>query len=372
MESVALTGRRRGGAPRILVTGALGYIGSMLMGELSARGYGAVGLDTGFYDNRTLFRDGNDRSKILIRDTRDAATGELAGFDTVIHLAELSNDPLCTFNDDHTLDINYRGSVALAHKAKAAGVRRFIYASSCSVYGAVGGTEAVTERHAPDPQTAYALCKVKVEREVGSLASYEFTPVFLRNATAFGASPSMRFDIVLNDLCGRAWTEKRIALTSDGTPWRPLVHVRDICGAIIAAMEADPAAVSGEAFNVGSDDQNYTIREIAEAVAAEFPGCRLTLGDNGSDNRSYRVSFAKIREWLPAFRCAWDVRQGARELHRTFERIAMDKETYEFPTFTRLRRLRELIESGQLDGTLRWRLPAALPARVEAPARRAV
>jgi nucleoside-diphosphate-sugar epimerase len=364
---MALMQDRRGGAPRVLVTGAAGYIGTIMMGELAARGYDAVGLDTGFYDAESLYHDSSDRPPLLMRDTRDIGVDDLKGYDIVVHLAELSNDPLCAFNSHHTYDINYRGTVSVASKAKAAGVRRFIYASSCSVYGAAGGDRLVTEEDEPNPQTAYARCKLMVEQAIGTLTAPDFTPVFLRNATAFGASPSMRFDIVLNDLCGRAWTEQRIVMTSDGTPWRPLVHVRDICGAMIAAMEADTKIVSGECFNVGSDDQNYRVSDIAEIVAAEFPGCGLVFGKNDSDNRSYRVSFAKIRERLPAFRCLWDAPRGAREIRQVCERIAMRKETFESPTFTRLRRIRDLIDSGQIDETLRWRSMKTPAARAEAP-----
>lgn len=367
MEGLALNEYTDREAPRILVTGAQGYIGSILMAELAFRGYGAVGLDAGFYDNEMLFHDGNDKSRQLIRDTRDLEVDELRGYDVVMHLAELSNDPLCTFNSDFTYDINYRGSSTLAAKAKAAGVRRFIYASSCSVYGASGGDKAVTEEQAPDPQTAYAKCKAMVEKDVRELASPDFTPVFMRNATAFGVSPSMRFDIVLNNLAGQAWADRRIGMTSDGSPWRPLVHIRDICGAMIAAMEADPYAVSGEAFNVGSEDQNYQVREIAETVATEFPDCDLSFGSNDSDNRSYRVSFDKIADHLPEFRCMWDVQRGARELRQVFEHIGMSRETFESPTFTRLRRIRYLIDSGQLDETLRWRAMKALPPRAHEP-----
>ncbi|MEX2455408.1 MAG: SDR family oxidoreductase [Rhodospirillaceae bacterium] len=361
-----MTGVPRPEDARILVTGSSGYIGTVLMGELAARGYSPDGLDAGFYDNETLYRDGNDSPPRLVRDTRDLQVADLAGYDVVMHLAELSNDPLCMFNGDFTYDINYRGSATLAGKARDAGVRRFVYASSCSIYGTAGGDAAVTEEYRPDPQTAYARCKFLVEQDVRALASPDFTPVFLRNATAFGASPSMRFDVVVNNLCGQAWSDRRIALTSDGSPWRPLVHVRDICGAMIAAMEADADRVRGEAFNVGSDDQNYRVREIAEAVAAEFPGCELTLGGSDSDNRSYRVSFAKIRERLPEFRCQWNLERGTAELRQVFERIAMSRETFESPTFTRLRRIRELIESGRLDDTLRWRSPD-LPQSTDVP-----
>lgn len=373
MESLALIGNDNAAAEaadarRVLVTGAAGYIGSVLMAALAARGYHAVGLDTGFFDNESLFHDDRDRPPLLARDMRDVQVADLRGFDAVIHLAELSNDPLCSFSSMLTFDINYRGSVSLAAKAKAAGVRRFIYSSSCSVYG-IAQDELIAEESPLNPQTIYARCKVMVENEVKAMASRDFTPVFLRNATAFGISPSMRFDIVLNNLAGQAWATRRLDLTSDGTPWRPLVHVQDICGAMIAALEADRETVSGESFNVGSDEQNYQVREIAETVAAEFPGCDLSFGENGADNRSYRVSFAKIRERLPEFSCRWDVRLGARELHQVFERIAMSEATFNSPTFTRLRRLRELLDSGQADETLRWRALRLSPAAMAAPPR---
>ncbi len=304
MEGMALISSRSNESVRILVTGALGYIGSVLVGELRRRGYDPIGLDTGFYDVESLFHDPGDHALILKRDVRDLDVSDLAGYYAIVHLAELSNDPLCTFNDDLTMDINHHGSVALAEKAKVAGVRRFIYASSCSIYGAGDGGRMVDETMDPVPLTAYARCKQLVERDVAAMANRNFAPVFLRNATAYGASPSMRFDIVLNNLCGLAWTERRIAMVSDGTPWRPLVHVRDICAAIACMLEAEPEAVSGERFNVGSDDQNYRIRDIADAVAREFAGCEVTFGRADRDNRSYRVSFAKIRNRFPNFFCA--------------------------------------------------------------------
>lgn len=359
MEGMALMDdgtQRNGGRKargRLLLTGASGYIGSVVGAMLIERGYTVDGLDSCFYEAGRLFHDGGDRPRILMRDTRDVTADELRGYDFAVHLAELSNDPLCEFDEESTIDINHHGSVTFAAKARAAGIKRFVYASSCSVYGA-GGDSTKTEESDPNPQTAYARCKMMVERDVRAMAGKDFVPVFLRNATAFGASPSMRFDIVLNNLAGLAWTTKRIAMTSDGTPWRPLVHVRDIGRAIICALEGDAKLVSGEVFNVGSDEQNYRVREIAEAVAAEFPGCDLSFGSNDADNRSYRVSFRKIHETFPDFACQWDARQGARELRQIFEQIAMTDSLFNAPVFTRLKRLRELKETRQLDASLRW------------------
>jgi nucleoside-diphosphate-sugar epimerase len=342
---------------RVLVTGANGYIGSVLAPLLDRNGYAVTGLDTGYYDSARLFHDRRDRPRVICRDVREVTPADLEGFDAIVHLAELSNDPLCEFDEAATIAINHGGSVALAKAAREAGVKRFIYASSCSVYGAAGNS-IKTEDSAPDPQTAYARCKVMVERDVRPMASSSFCPVFLRNATAFGASPSMRFDIVLNNLAGLAWTTGRISMTSDGSPWRPLVHVEDISGAVLASLNAPAEAVCGEIFNVGSDPQNYRVRDIAEAVAGVFPRCSLEFGENGGDNRSYRVSFDKITNRLPGFACRWDARSGALELRRVFERIGMTPEIFQAAAFTRLKRLRELMTSGQVDETFRWTQPA--------------
>jgi nucleoside-diphosphate-sugar epimerase len=339
---------------RVLITGTEGYIGAMLGPLLIERGHAVAGLDSGFYRSGWLYEDGRSRPPTVAKDIRRITARDVIGYDAVIHLAELSNDPLGEHDPEVTYAINHLGSVELAKRCKEAGVRRFIYASSCSVYGA--GSDAVrSEASATDPQTAYARCKVLVERDVGGLADASFSPVFLRNATAFGPSPRMRFDIVLNNLAGIAWTQREIRMISDGSPWRPLVHVEDICDAIAGALEAPREAVHGEIFNVGSDEQNYRVREIAEIVAEIFPGCSTSFGSAGGDVRSYRVSFAKIRRHLPNFVCRRSAADGARALRAIFERIALTPAMFDTPPFTRLRQLKQLIASGQLDAALFWR-----------------
>ena len=288
------------------------------------------------------------------RDTRSLKIDDLEGYDAVVHLAELSNDPLCEVDPEKTFAVNHEGSVRLARKAKEAGVTRFVYASSCSVYGA-GFDDLRTEESETDPQTAYARCKVLVERDVGALAGDDFSPTFLRNATAFGVSPRMRFDLVVNNLSGHAWTSGTIKMTSDGTPWRPLVHVGDIAEAIARVLEAPRDTVHGQVLNVGDDDQNYQIREVARLVAEAFPGCELTIGTSDGDNRSYRVSFEKIHRLLPRFRCRTNVAQGAEELRRVFERIDLDQDRFRARPFTRLKQLQHLFDTGQIDQDLYWR-----------------
>lgn len=338
---------------RILVTGADGYIGAVLCPILMAEGYTVIGLDTGFYRRGWLYSDGKPRPMILTRDHRTITPADLRGFDAVVHLAELSNDPLGENDPDLTLAVNHRGSVALAEKAKAAGVPRFVYASSCSIYGA-GDDTWRTEDSPTAPQTAYARCKILVEQDVKALTDRSFTPVFLRNATAYGASPRQRFDIVLNNLCGLAHCTGDIRMTSDGMPWRPIVHVRDISHAVLCALRADAAAIAGEAFNVGRDDGNYRIREIAEIVGHAFPKATITLGTDGGDTRSYRVSFAKIRRHMPDFRCTWDAQLGARELATLFARINLTRADFLSDPFTRLKELRYLQSTGQVDHRLFW------------------
>jgi nucleoside-diphosphate-sugar epimerase len=340
---------------RVLVTGIDGYIGAVLGPKLVERGFDVVGIDCGFYRDGWFYNDYSPHPLTFTKDVRQITAKDIQGFEAVIHLAELSNDPLGELSERVTYEINHVGSIALARACKEAGVPRFIYTSSCSVYGAAeDGTER-DEQSAPNPQTAYAKCKVLVERDVGALADTYFSPVFLRNATAFGASPRMRFDIVLNNLAGFAWTTKEIRVTSDGTPWRPLVHVDDICQAIILALEAPREAVHNEILNVGDDGQNYRIREIATIVEQVFDGAVTTFGQPSGDNRSYRTSFSKIHRHLPEFRCRWPAALGARQLRQVFSQINMTREVFFFRGFTRLEQLKHLIATGQIDTNFHWR-----------------
>jgi nucleoside-diphosphate-sugar epimerase len=345
---------------RVFLTGADGYIGAIMGPKLLEAGHEVMGLDTGFYRRGWLFDDGRAHPAVFSGDQRNITVDDLRGFDAVVHLAELSNDPIGENDPGLTMDINHKGSVGLARKAREAGVKRFIQASSCSTYGA-GGDEMRTETSELAPQTAYARCKILVENGVRELMDDGFTPVFMRNATAYGASPRQRFDLVLNNLCGFAHTIGEIRMTSDGSPWRPITHIEDICEAMLCALKAPKDAVAGEAFNVGADTENYRIREIAEIVAATFPGCALTVGDSGGDTRSYRVSFAKIREHMPEFRARWTAERGARQLRAVFERIGLTREMFEAAPFTRLKELKFLRDTDQIDAALYWTRMAPVP-----------
>lgn len=340
---------------RVLVTGTEGYLGSVLAPELLRDGHELLAVDTGFYKAGWLYNGVDATPETLAKDIRHIEPEDLAGVDAVVHMAELSNDPLGQFNPGLTRAINHDGSVRLATLAKEAGVERFVYMSSCSVYGVADGV--VDESSPVDPQTIYAECKAAVERDVLPLADDSFSPTFLRNATAFGASPRMRFDIVLNNLAGLAWTTKRIAMTSDGTPWRPLVHALDIAKAIRMTLAAPRDSVHGQIFNVGSDEQNYRVREIAEIIADVFPGSEATFGAAGGDNRSYKVSFDRIREVLPGYECDWNARKGAEQLLAVFSSIDLDQATFEGRGHTRLKQLEYLIRTGQVDSELFWRKP---------------
>ena len=287
------------------------------------------------------------------KDIRDLDLGDFEGVDAVVHLAELSNDPLGQLLPEITHEVNHHGSLRMADLAREAGVERFVYASSCSVYG-VADQDVVDEESPVNPQTAYAVCKTLVERDVKPLATDDFSPTFLRYATAYGASPRMRFDVVLNNLCGLAWTLGEIRMESDGTPWRPLVHVLDMCGAVGAVLAAPRDQVHNEVFNVGAPGANFMIRDIAEIVGNVFPGCEITIGASSPDNRSYRVSFDKIHDVLPEYTCEWDPRRGAEQLLEVFGRVGLTAEDFKSRKFTRLKQIEHLLAAGAIDESFHW------------------
>ncbi|MDX2242894.1 MAG: SDR family oxidoreductase [Leptolyngbyaceae cyanobacterium bins.302] len=338
---------------KVLVTGTEGYLGCLFAPLLLEHGHDVIAVDTGFYKTGWLYNGTNLTAKTLNKDIRHISLEDLQGVDAIVHMAELSNDPTGQLSPNITYDINHKGSVRLAQLAKQAGVKRFVYMSSCSVYG-VASAGDVTEETPVNPQTAYAECKALVERDVAPMADDSFSPTFMRNATAFGASPRMRFDIVLNNLSGLAWTTKEIKMTSDGTPWRPLVHALDIAKALLCVLEAPRDIVHNQIFNVGDTANNYQVKEIAEIVADIFTGCKLSFGANGSDNRSYRVSFEKINTQLPGFKCDWDARRGAQQLFDVFSQIDMTQEVFESRGFTRLKQLEYLIRTQQIDKDFFW------------------
>jgi nucleoside-diphosphate-sugar epimerase len=333
---------------RILLTGIDGYLGALMGPVLARRGHDVTGLDAGYYRDGLLYDAGAPEIRTITKDIRQITVDDLRGYDAVVHLAELSNDPIGQNRPQVTYAINGEGSGNLARHAKEAGVERFIYSSSCSVYGA-GGAEWKTEESPTEPLTAYAACKLRTEALLNSLADEDFSPTCMRNATAYGASPRMRFDIVLNTFAGLAWTTKQIIMVSDGTPWRPLVHAADIAEAFASVLDAPREAVHNQIFNVGSNDENYRVREIAEIVAAAFPGTSATFGPPTADGRSYRVSFDKIASMVPAFKCRHTAASGAAELRDIFERIQMTPEVFGFRAYTRLAQLQHLVATGQLD-----------------------
>ncbi|MEU6788133.1 SDR family oxidoreductase [Nonomuraea angiospora] len=336
---------------RVLLTGHQGYLGSVMAPMLAEAGHEVVGLDSGLFAD-CLLGPAPEKIETHAVDLRDAGPEHVAGFDAVIHLAALSNDPLGALAPDLTYDINHHASVRLARLAKEAGVRRFLYASTCSVYGASGGEELLGEDAPLRPVTPYAESKVRVEDDLVTLADDDFTPVFLRNATAFGFSPRLRADIVLNNLVGHAHLTGEVRVLSDGTPWRPLVHARDIAEAFAVALVAPREAVHTTAFNVGTEANNVTVAEIAAEVVAAVPGSTLTItGETGSDPRSYRVDFSRIRAEL-GYEARWTVKAGAVELIDAYREHGLTKQDFE-RRFTRLARLADRREAGTVDDTLR-------------------
>lgn len=340
---------------RILVTGSQGYIGSVLVPALRQAGHTVVGLDSGFFADCLFGSDLQEDGELLNVDVRDVRQSDLNGFDAVVHLAALSNDPLGNLDPQLTTEINFEASLRLARLAKQAGVERFVFSSSCSSYGA-GGATLLDEEAPCFPVAPYGESKVRTDAELGKLADDRFSPVSMRNATAYGLSPRLRLDLVLNDFVATACATGCVSIKSDGLAWRPVVHVEDICRAMLAVIEAPRSAIHNQAFNVGRTDENFQIRDLADVVARTVPACRVEYASGGtSDPRCYRVNCDKLLRVLPGFRLQWNVSRGVRQLYEGFSAAGIAGDALHGMSFFRLRKLQHLLSTGRIDSTLRWR-----------------
>jgi len=349
---------------RVLITGNHGYIGSVMAPWLAGQGYDVRGFDTDYFYPCTLTPDATNIATVQ-KDLRDIEAEDLVGFDAVIHLAALSNDPIGNLNETWTREINGDGTIRLAQLAKKAGVRRFLFSSSCIMYG-MSQADVVDETSPLAPQTQYARSKVDAENALRALADVDFSPTFCRNGTIYGLSPRMRFDTVLNNLMGSAFCTGRVVIHSDGTPWRPVVHVRDVTRAFHAILQAPRDVVHNQAFNVGSDELNHQIRELGEIVAETVPGCEFAMVPQaGADQRTYKANFAKFKRTFPHFQFEWTARKGAEELYAAFREIGLTQAQFTDKRFTRLSWLRHLLESSAVDASLHWSEAATAKPRVK-------
>lgn len=345
---------------RVLVTGHKGYIGTAMVPMLQNAGHSVLGIDTDLYREST-YGTLDVRCDEMIKDVRDLEVADLEGVEAVVHLAALSNDMLGDINPDVTYDINHLASVRLAELAKQAGVQRYVFASSCSMYGASeqdepGAVPLLDETADFNPVTAYAISKVRVEEDVRALADDGFSPTYMRNATAYGMSSRIRFDVVVNNLTAWAYTTGKVLMKSDGSPWRPLVHIEDISTAVIAALAAPREKIHNESFNIGHDTENYQIREVAEIVRDTVPDCELSFADGAEpDLRNYRVKFDKYAQTFPDYPLTWTVARGVDQIYQTYKRVGLDRDDYEGPQFKRIAQLQKLIAAGRLDETMRWK-----------------
>jgi len=341
---------------RVLVTGNNGYIGAVLCKRLLEEGMEVIGLDTDFYRGCNLFAL-EYTVKQLSSDIRQVKKSDLQGIDAIIHLAALSNDPIGALNPELTLQINYLASVNLAKLARESKVKKFIFSSSCSIYG-ISGDEMIDENGLLDPVTAYAKSKVEAEKEIAKLADESFCPVFLRNATVYGVSPMLRVDLVVNNLAGWAFTTGKIKIMSDGTPWRPLIHIQDVCQAFITCLKAPKESVHNQVFNVGRNSENYRVRDIAEIVKNTLPNCNIEYtGEHGADTRNYRVNFNKVSRVLgDFFKPEWNVEKGVRELFDAYKKINLSEKDFQGDKFIRLKRIEKLLRENNVDKSLFWKI----------------